>query len=156
MKWKNHIKRRPIFLFLCIFAPIFGFLLAFLFAVGPNAVKAKLGEWKLLPQQDRFTELYLNDNLEVPKQINSGDTVSFSFTIHNLEGQSTTYPYAVYFVDSSGITTTIDSRPIILADNKSTVINEAYVFKESRDQVTFFISLPQQNELLHFFVPDKL
>ena len=127
-----------------------------------NTIKSGLTQLKLLPEPERFTELYFNDYAafagKLPKTIAKGETISFSFTIHNLEGKKMNYPYVVYMVDGTfHATTTIQQKAVLLDDNASTTIPVTYTFRSANPpaQETVFISLPDQNLELHFFVPNK-
>lgn len=122
-----------------------------------SAVVAKMNEWKLLPQDELFTELYLNNHLDLPKEIAKGQTVSFSFTIHNLEGKSVKYPYVVYLQTDKGARISIAHNAVTLADKESKIINEEYTFKtQITKPVTIFIKLPNTGESLHFFLPSTI
>ena len=127
-----------------------------------NEIKSGLMTLKLLPQPERFTELYFSDyaalSAKLPKTIRKGSTISFAFTIHNLEGKEMNYPYVVYMVDDTfHATTTIQQKTIALDDSASTTIPVAYTFRTANPspQETVFITLPDQHLQLHFFVPNK-
>jgi hypothetical protein len=121
-----------------------------------SAVLAKLNDWKLVPQSEPVTELYLNDYLTFPDQIVKGMTVPFSFTIHNLEGKYMTYPYGVYLQTVDGVRIAIASSSVSLADTESRKISESYTFASNSAGVTVFIELPSVGEELHFALPTRI
>lgn len=122
-----------------------------------SAVVAQMNEWKLLPQDEAFTELFLNNHLNLPKEIVKGQTVSFSFTIHNLEGKTVKYPYVVYLQTDKGERISIAYNAVTLMDKESRIINEEYTFKtQITKPVTVFIKLSNTGENLHFFLPSTI
>jgi uncharacterized membrane protein len=118
-----------------------------------------LDHLKLLPQPEPFTELYIYDfgtlREAFPTTVEKGTTISFSFVIHNLEGRAMTYPYTIDVLDDSQSTSTISRGSVVLLNNASTTISTHYTFKRSHTQAEMFITLPDLNQSLHFFVPNK-
>lgn len=51
---------------------------------------------RLIPKSERFTELYFNNHLALPKHVSGSMPQPFSFVIHNREGQDMEYSYTVY------------------------------------------------------------
>lgn len=123
-----------------------------------DAVYTKLNDFKLIPQEERFTELYLNDYLTFPKEIVKGQKVTFSFTVHNLEGKTVTYPYVAYLKTEDGYRISIARGSVTLADKESRIVTESYTFKSAlkTEKVTVFIELPDQGQSLHFKLPSTM
>lgn len=113
-------------------------------------------DFNLIPKPEPVTELYMNDYPKLldslPTSIQPGTKIAFSFGIHNLEGKSMKYPYQVSVI-ADGRAAVIDSGTMELANTASTTLHEIYIFKSAYSQATVIISLPQQNQSLHFFVP---
>lgn len=130
----------------------------FLYAYRSEAI-AKLNAWKLIPQPEHFTELYLDDyaNLagRLPKSIAPGTTISFSFAIHNLEGRAMKYPYKVSIVGDMPATTTVDTGTIYLPEGAATSTRETYTFRRWYRSATVYIELTQLNQSLHFSIPNR-
>jgi hypothetical protein len=151
-RWRN----RPV---LFIFLPIFG-VLTFVLGVSallrndPSAVASIVQS--AYPQQERTTELYINNYLNFPKQITKGQTVPFSFTVHNLEGTTTTYPFRVYLVSADNTQVRIASSTVTVHDGESKVVNLSYTFKTAGAVATVFIELPTVHESLHFALPTRI
>ena len=121
-------------------------------------VYAELDSLKLLPEPEPLTEIYLNDSLGLPATIGSGQTVPFSFNIHNIEGKAEDYSYLVYMVSADGTMTGMASGSVALADNTSTTIAESYRFAKAVSPsapMTVFIELPDFREDLHFVLPSR-
>ncbi len=112
----------------------------------------ELNALKLIPEPEPFTELYFDTYPQDPSQVTNGTTISFSFTIHNVEGTTTTYPYLVYVMRSLG-TTTIDEGVITLADNASSTISEAAVLSYAWEPGEFIVLLPTLQQHIDFYVP---
>jgi len=92
-----------------------------------SAIHAQLDAWKLLSLKERFTELYFVDHVHLPRRISKGETVSFSFVIHNLEGEKKEYAYSVYYRSQDGqIIKAIEEDAVTLADGESITIEESY------------------------------
>ncbi len=118
------------------------------------AVYAKLAELKLVPLEERLTELYLNtDAFSLPEAVVPARTASFSFTIHNLEGQDTDYPYLVRVQYDGKASSTVESAVIRIKDKEYATLKKAYIFTASAKRVVIFIELPDQKQGIHFAVP---
>lgn len=144
------------FRFLSPFLAILLVVVVLVLAANKPAVIAKLNDWKLLPQEEPFTELFLNNHLDLPKQIEKGQTVQFSFTIHNLEGKTTTYPYVVYLKTDGGYRIPIARNSVTVNQKQSIVITKSYTFKYANQKVTIFIELPDKKQSLHFRLPSTI
>lgn len=137
---------------------LFAVLAALFIYANKGFLANQVSAFKLLPQPEPFTELYLTNVSgllrDMPAGIKPGTTITFSFEIHNLEGRNKSYPYTVYILANYG-TTTIASGTVELADTASVIIPESYTFKHAASSATVFISIPEQKQSLHFFVPNK-
>ncbi|MBA3788864.1 DUF1616 domain-containing protein [Patescibacteria group bacterium] len=152
------MKKSPyllIFLILIVLAASFLYIFR-------EAINVELNKLKLVPQREAFTELYIKDfstlSANLPSKIVPGTTVSFSFTIHNVEGHTMSYPYKVYVLSTNGngtATTTVDRGQVELASDAFSTIAESYTFASSNTQTSFVIVLPQLNQSIQFFVPNK-
>ena len=129
-----------------------------IFYAHPGAVAATLNDWKLLPRPEPLTELYLNDYAAItkslPARITNGKSVTFSFTVHNIEGQPMVYPYRVSLVRNAA-TTTIDKGVISLADGAATTTAEKITFRSSGGSATVLVDLPDRQQSLHFYIPNR-
>ncbi|MDO8741964.1 MAG: DUF1616 domain-containing protein [bacterium] len=142
--------------FLLPFSALLVVVIAIALFTHQSAVVAQLNEWKLFPQAESFTELFLNNHLDLPKQVEKGQTVQFSFTIHNLEGKTMTYPYVVYLKTDGGYRIPIARNSVTLAHKESRLIKESYTFKNPKQKVTVFIELSGMSQNLHFRLPSAM
>jgi len=120
-----------------------------------NVVYAELNDLKLIPQPERFTELYFENSANLPRATIANQSISFSFTIHNLEGVTTTYPYTVYFLYPSGTEATFASSSVMLADGASTTISVIHKFLTSNLTGRVVVDLPSQgDQQIDFLLPN--
>lgn len=113
------------------------------------AIYRQLDALKLIPRPERFTELYFENHTNLPKTIVKNETISFSFTIHNMEGKDMEYPYVVYFKNNYG-TTTVEKNTALVKDNEYKTITESYTFKSASAQETLYVELTDQRQELRF------
>lgn len=114
-----------------------------------------MDEWLLIPRPERFTELYFNDHINLPKEISKGDEISFSFVIHNLEGKSEEYIYQVYFKSLSGEIVEIEESQIMVGDGEYKTINEMYKSELDDNSGAIFVELKGKKQQLHFLLNYK-
>jgi len=120
-----------------------------------GAAYARLDEWKLIPRQERFTELYFNDHTNLPKYISRGEKISFSFVIHNLEEKRIWYPYVVYFKSQDGRTYEIEEKSVFLEDGESKTIKESCTSILADNSGGIFVELKDSQQEIHFLLTDN-
>lgn len=113
-----------------------------------------MNKLKLIHRPERFTELYFENHANLPKKMAKGETISFSFTIHNVEGSDTEYPYAVYFKNSYGITK-VDKNTVLVKDNEYKTITKSYTFRSGSTEEILYVELIDQKQELHFSLSKK-
>jgi len=155
--------RKSLIIVLLILALFAGLFLLYQNRAG---MYAELVKWKLVPESQTFTELYFDNSLALPKTAVPGQPISFSFSIHNVEGVTTSYPYAVYFLYPDGTQFSFTSGSVTLADNASTSITVSHTFAaatagagasstaSSSIQGSVVVSLTQLNQSIDFLLPD--
>ena len=138
-------KRKVIGLFLVI-------VLMIIVILAP-AIKHQLNAWKLLPQPEQLTELYLTSPNTLPSTYTPNQSQTISFTVHNLEYQTTTYSYTVTEASKDGNTTQL------LASNNFTIDQNQY--KTTALQITpidlgsnvkISVALKSQNESIDYLL----
>jgi hypothetical protein len=122
-------------------------------AIEQPSVQAQMSQWKLVPEPEHFTELFLNSYDTLPVQVTPGKRVPFSFSIHNREGKTTTYAYSVYVLTAGGTRIAIADSAVSLADDYAVTISKSYTFGTSVKPVTVYVELPDVGEKLHFTLP---
>lgn len=63
--------------------------------VNQAAITRQLDDWQVLPRPDRFSELYFTNERQLPSVVKVGSAQKLTFTVHNLEYQTTNYRYKV-------------------------------------------------------------
>ena len=114
-----------------------------------------LDRLKLIPQPEHFTELYFENHSSLPKQSISGKNVSFSFTIHNLEGATTTYPYSVYFEYPSGFRVIFQNSTTTIADDMYQTIATSHVWRASNLSGKIIVELTNMDQKIDFILSNK-
>ena len=108
---------------------------------------------QFIPRQEAFTELYFTDAALLPKAIVKGDKVAFTFTIHNLEGHSMSYPYDVFVVPSAtSSSVTLTSGTSTLASGERTNITVQLSFAKSLGRSDVVVRLPESGKEIRFHV----
>src|SRR5438874_12441249 len=67
----------------------------------------------LIPKSEKLTELYFNDNANLPVSETSNQVISFAFVIHNLETTDYQYIYEVS-VNLNGTRHIVDSGKVLV------------------------------------------
>jgi len=122
------------------------------FYVGRGTIYATMQNLKLIPQPERFTELYFDNYLSLPKNTVAGKPIAFIFTIHNLEGVTTTYPYAVYLDEATGTRIIFESGLITLADGESRNITVSFPALTSNLTGKVTVNLTTLNQPIDFLL----
>ena len=115
-------------------------------------IVTQLGLWSLVPEPEHLTELYLNDYDSLPTSITSSQNVPISFSIHNLEGATSTYSYTMYTASSSPKKINVTGS-IVLSPDEVGVVKQSIKLSATAVPIEIFVSLPNQGLLLHFILP---
>lgn len=140
-----------IFVFSTLFLVVIG--LAIYQESGP--IYREMDKLDLIPTPQRFTELYFNNYLTFPKETVKGQSFPISFTIHNLEGTTTTYPYAIYFEYPTGDEAVFASSTVTVPNNASTTITVTHTFNASNLTGKVFVDLTGMNQEIDFILPNN-
>ena len=99
---------------------------------------------------ETFTELYFENHLKLPSTVKVGEKYTFSFTVHNLEYKTRSYPYEVY-LDTNGQNQYIEKSSFILKQNSyKTIIENFSVNLATKSAVV--VSLINKNQSIDFWV----
>ncbi|MDP3727887.1 MAG: DUF1616 domain-containing protein [bacterium] len=108
----------------------------------------------LKTSEESFTELYFEDHTNLPSTIALGETYDFSFSIHNLEQETTNYEYVVYIVEEDGTTTLVDSSSIKLKNEETATIGESFTLEDSFTTAKLVVEL-NTGEEIHFWITQQ-
>lgn len=109
----------------------------------------------LTPKPERFTELYFEDHLNLPKQVEFNTSYPVSFTIHNLEGRQMTYDVQIALVGETSespqvnvLTQTVD----VYANESKTVTIELRVPALFSERAKMIVNLANLDQTIHFWM----
>lgn len=112
-----------------------------IYSAWPN-IAASLHALKVMPSEEPLTELYFNDVETLPQS--PARPLTFSFTIHNLEGKDMIYPYAVLAQFPDGRLVELDRNTIPIADGDAIRIPETLRLKAT-GEVRIIVELPEEH-----------
>jgi hypothetical protein len=129
-------------------------LLLVILAVGfHSAIDRQLHSWKLLPEPGQLTELYFTHPNSLPKTYVPGQMQTVSFTVHNLEYQTTDYTYKIVEVsgDNSQVQT-LTTGSFTLTQNiyKQETVNISTI--DLGEKVKVEVDLVKQNETIDYLL----
>ncbi len=147
------MKKRKITFSIIFFSALVA-VCVFLYVFRSN-VWAEMDNLKLIPIPEKFTELYFNDYSTLPKKSVAKELISFSFTIHNMEGATITYPYDVYFKYPDGSRVMFASGTTTIGDGDYQIINASHTWISSNLQGQVVAELTQKNQAIDFILPNN-
>ena len=104
-------------------------------------------------RQEALTELYFENSAGLPQVIVPGSAYSVSFTIHNLEGQNTTYPVAV--LAQTGFQTTVLSRTDLTLKSDQSVTVGQTIGPFDNFPTKIIVRLDNKNQFISFWMEAK-
>ena len=142
----NLKKYLPFFLTTVLLASLVG---GYVVLKGP--VIAKLNDWKLLPQPERFTELYFEHHLDLPNTLKPNEQKDINFTVHNLEYQDMTYEYTVRAISTSSAVL-LDKNSFLLKENEFRTVTVPVIIPEMMYRTKVIVTLENLHQSIHFWV----
>ncbi len=114
------------------------------------AINNELATLDLIPKPEKLTELYFNDNANLPGSATGNQGISFAFVIHNLE--TTDYQYAyVVFVNANGTRHIVDSENVMVKNNQYYVKNEQFKLLNSPGSQEVVVELTNKQQSIDFW-----
>jgi|SRR5450432_671913 hypothetical protein len=110
----------------------------------------ELAALDLIPKPEKLTELYFNDNANLPNAVMK-QPISFAFVIHNLETTDFQYDYNV-LVNVNGARHIVDSGSILVKDNQYFTKNEKFSLLNVRGTQEVIIELTNKRQSIDFWV----
>jgi hypothetical protein len=105
----------------------------------------------LVPKPEKLTELYFNDNANLPSSATSNQAISFAFVIHNLETTDYLYVYEVY-VNVNGTKLIVDSGKVLVKNNQYYVKNEKFNFKNLAGYQEVVVEFVNKQQSIDFWI----
>lgn len=134
---------------------IVGILLAAIilisFTLNGSFIHDELVALDLIPKPETLTELYFNDNTDLPRSATSNQVVRFAFVIHNLEATDYQYTYEVS-VNASGTKHIVDAENIVVKNNQYYTKNESFKLTHASGRNEITIELINKRQSIHFWI----
>lgn len=140
-------KKRPIVIGLIVLFLIFGLI------NGQKIIANTIESLHLSPQPETFTELYFENHTTLPNSITRGELYHFSFTLHNLEYQTTTYPYKIYIQRDTAIVPLEEGSVTLNHDSYKTINIEFGPLKNLRSMIV--VDLVNKKQQIDFWMEAK-
>lgn len=110
-----------------------------------SALAAQLNTWKLIPQPERFTELYFSDS-QLPASLAPSTPATIRFTVHSHEHQITTYHYQIATRESTAKLAQIaDQGDLTLAANQLKTITQTFTVPQFTTKLMVQVTLRHPN-----------
>lgn len=104
------------------------------------------GFWKdIQPHNQQYTELAFLDPNNLPTGLDSSNSLSFGFMVHNVEGIATNYKYVISVKEKTGVEI-IKSGYLTLANNDHLSLNQTLSIPSQSNPQEVIVSLPAQHE----------
>lgn len=100
---------------------------------------------------ETFTELYFDDNLQLPSQVIPKHLYIFQFTLHNLEGKDMDYPYEVY-IQSGQDKKIFDQGTVLVKVNSYNTIQERFATSNILPKSQIVVVLINKNQQIDFWI----
>ncbi len=114
------------------------------------AINNELVTLDLVPKPEKLTELYFNNNANLPKSATSNQVISFAFVIHNLETTDYQYIYEVS-VNANGTRHIVDSGNVLVKNNQYYVKNEMFNLLNSPGSQEVVVELTNKQQSIDFW-----
>ena len=103
---------------------------------------------------ETFTELYFENHLSLPSTVTQNQTITFKFTVHNLEYKTYTYPYTIYLQVNSK-KKEIDNGTFTLNQDGYKTIKETYTITQPITRAKVDVDLTNKNQDIFFWINGK-
>lgn len=118
-------------------------------------IERGLGWLRLLPEHDRFTELYFEDYDRLEHTAAPGQPVSLSFTVRNLEGRSRNYRYDVRLLGARELTLLERNTLEVPADGERT-LPKSYLLPAECPGCAVSVVLIDENQEIRFHLDNRI
>src|SRR5713226_677108 len=120
------------------------------FNLNRASVNNELVTLDLIPKPEKLTELYFNNNANLPSSATSNQVISFAFVIHNLETTDYQYAYDVS-VNANGTRHIVDSGNVLVKNNQYYVKNEKFNLMNSPGSQEVVVELINKQQSIDFW-----
>jgi hypothetical protein len=121
------------------------------FNFNKTSIEDELVTLDLLPKPEKLTELYFDQNANLPTSARSNQAISFTFVIHNLETTDFQYVYDVV-VKANGTKHIVDSGSVLVKNNQYYVKNEKFNLMNSPGRQQVVVELTNKQQSIDFWM----
>lgn len=104
---------------------------------------------------ETFTELYIENHTKLPRSTEINTARTFSFTIHNLEYKTMTYPYEVYIEDIDGNKAEILKDIVKLDHDQKKTIPVYYQLNIPLQRAKVVVNLIGKKQQIHYWIGNE-
>lgn len=108
----------------------------------------------LIPKPEKLTELYFNNNANLPSSATRNQAVSFAFVIHNLETTDYQYTYDVS-VNTNGTRHIVGSGNVLVKNNQYYVKNEQFKLMNATGRQEVVVELTNKQQSIDFWIGEQ-
>jgi hypothetical protein len=120
------------------------------FNLNRAAIENELVALNLVPKPEKLTELYFNNNADLPNSATRNQTIHFVFVIHNLETTDYQYIYKVS-VNAHGTRHIVDSGHVLVKNNQYYVKNENFNLMNAPGSQNVVVELTNKQQSIDFW-----
>ncbi len=125
--------------------------IAIFYSLNKESVDNELATLDLIPKPEKLTELYFNNNANLPSSVTGNQAISFAFVIHNLETTDYQYTYDV-FVTTNGTKRIVDSGSVLVKDNQYYLKYENFNLMKSSGRQEVVVELTNKRQSIDFWI----
>jgi hypothetical protein len=137
---------------LIVVAALIALAIYFLFIY--NKQDGILQKLNLLPKEESYTELFIDDHQTLPNYLAPGRVATASFTLRNYEHKNEHYKFLITKTLGKD-TETIGSGSADVAHNQTKSIEFHYGVATTEAKTRIEVLLPEKKQSIHFYVNSK-
>jgi hypothetical protein len=118
--------------------------------VNKASIYDELVTFDLIPKPEKLTELYFNNNTNLPDSATSGQIIGFAFVIHNLETTDYRYAYVVS-VNTNDARRIVDSGSVWVKNNQYYFKNEKFYLMNAPGRQKVVVELANKQQSIDFW-----
>ena len=119
----------------------------FLTTLHATRIEQQLHAWKLLPQPEKLTELYVLDRQSLKLDYTPGQELPVAFTIANHEGSKRTYIYTLSLSSAGHDTVQLHTGEATIGDGQKKAIHVPLIIPDNGPTVRLHIALGGGQEI---------
>ncbi len=138
-----------------LIAIVISFIASAFFLVSQNPSARQTVALATTVKPETFTELYFENHEKLVKQIEPNNPQSFSFTIHNREYGTVTYPYEIFITDTNGNKAEIVKDIVVLKHNEKKTIPVYFELLQPVARAKITVKLNNKGQEIHYWIGEE-